>query len=235
MKNYFSSQCKILFTCCTIFIISAHQQLLALPLSYPIQIDTFLISKKDTSRFVTYTVGRIIIIGNKKTTDRIILRELSLKTTDTILESHLEKIIKRDKLKIYNLRLFNTVSIRAVEIQENIIDLIVEVSERWYLLPIPIFELSDRNFNEWWQNYNHTLNRVNYGLRLYQNNFRGRNETIKLTTQFGFSRKFDLSYRIPYLDKKQKQGLQIDADFSEPKNIAYYTENHKLKFQPCFL
>jgi hypothetical protein len=46
--------------------------------------------------------------------------------------------------------------------------LLVDVNERWYTFPVPIFELSDRNFNEWWQNYNHDFRRVNYGLRLYQ-------------------------------------------------------------------
>jgi hypothetical protein len=106
----------------------------------------------------------------------------------------------------------------------------VEVEERWFTFPIPIFELSDRNFNEWWQNYDHKLNRTNYGLRLYQYNFRGRNESIRLTAQFGFSRKFDLIYKIPYIDKKQKQGLIFQFDFGEPKNLSYQTVNHKLVF-----
>jgi outer membrane protein assembly factor BamA len=112
------------------------------------------------------------------------------------------------------------------------VDILIDVNERWYTFPSPIFELSDRNFNEWWQNYNHDLKRINYGLRLYQFNMRGRNETLRLTAQFGFTRQFDLSYRIPYIDKKQKHGLIIDFDFSETKNLAYQTVNHKLAFLP---
>jgi hypothetical protein len=117
-----------------------------------------------------------------------------------------------------------------LELPNDSFDLLVEVEERWFTFPIPIFELSDRNFNEWWENYDHKLNRTNYGLRLYQYNFRGRNETIRLTAQFGFSRKFDLIYQIPYIDKNRKQGLIFEIDYSEPKNLAYETVDHKLVF-----
>jgi outer membrane protein assembly factor BamA len=179
----------------------------------------------------TLKLNRVIIIGNKKTLDRIILRELTLKPGDSVKRFELDKILVRDKNKIYNLRIFHTVKPKVLELPDQNFDLLIEVEERWFSFPVPIFELSDRNFNEWWQNYDHKLNRVNYGLRLYQYNFRGRNETIRLTAQFGFSRKFDLTYRIPYINKKQNQGLTFDVNYSEPKNLAYKTEDHKLVFQ----
>lgn len=175
-------------------------------------------------------INRIIIIGNKITRDHIIARELSLKVGDTINLSTLTLQLNRDRERIYNLRLFNTVSIKSLEITPSRIDLLIEVTERWYTFPVPIFELSDRNFNEWWQTYNHDISRINYGLRLYQYNFRGRNETLRLTAQFGFTRNFELLYRIPNLDRKQKHGLVFSFDFSEPKNLAYFTQNHKLLF-----
>lgn len=176
------------------------------------------------------TVGRVLIIGNKKTKDRIISRELTLKSGDTIRVSKLAETILWDKRKIYNLRLFNVVNIRSLEMSPTQIDLLVEVEERWYTWPAPIFELSDRNFNEWWVNYNHDLNRVNYGLQLDQYNVRGRNETLKMVAQFGFSQLYELSYTIPYIDKKQKGGLTIDVGFSNPRNVAYKTVDHKLVF-----
>jgi len=189
--------------------------------------DTLIsVEKADT----ILTVERILIVGNRKTKERIILRELSLHPGDTVKSSHLADIIQRDKNKVYNLRLFNTASIRVLELPDNKFDLLVEVSERWYIFPSPIFELSDRNFNEWWQNYNHDFNRVNYGLRLTQFNFRGRNETLRFTAQFGFTRRFDLSYRIPNLGKSQKHGLTFSFDYREPKNLAYFTDDHKLLY-----
>ncbi len=193
--------------------------------------DTIIFVQSDTlspKRLVT--INRVLIIGNKITRDRIITRELSLKTGDTISINRLEPILQLDRKKIYNLRLFNTVTIQVLAISPETVDLLVEVTERWYTFPAPIFELSDRNFNEWWQNYDHDFRRVNYGLRLYRYNFRGRNETLRLTGQLGFTRKLELVYRIPYIDRKQKQGLIFDINYSEPKNVAYFTEDHKLLF-----
>lgn len=177
-------------------------------------------------------VNRVIILGNKITRDRIILRELSFKPGDTVSTFRLDDQLVRDRAKIYNLRLFNTVVVRWLEFDtaSGLIDILVEVKERWYTFPSPIFELSDRNFSEWWQNYDHDFKRVNYGVRLYQTNFRGRNEKLRLTTQFGYSRKFLLTYSIPNIGKTQKHGLLFDISYGEPKNVAYFTEDHKLKY-----
>jgi len=192
--------------------------------------DTLVTLQRDTTVNRVVTINRVLIIGNKVTKERIISRELSLKSGDTVSTRRIDKILVLDQRKIYNLRLFNTVTIQWLELSPNQIDLLVEVNERWYTFPVPIFELSDRNFNEWWQNYNHDFGRVNYGLRLYQYNFRGRNETLRFTAQFGFTRRFELSYRIPYIDRQQRHGLNIDFNYGEPKNLAYFTEDHKLKF-----
>jgi len=182
-----------------------------------------------TSNKMLY-VDRVLIIGNKVTKQRIIERELSLKPGDSIRANILQSTLLWDKNKLYNLRLFNTASVRALDMGNDHIDLLVEVTERWYIFPLPIFELSDRNFNEWWNNYNHDLTRINYGLRIYKYNFRGRNESLRLTAQFGFYRKFDLQYRIPNLDRSQKHGLTFNFDFGAPRNLAYQTVDHRLEF-----
>jgi len=179
---------------------------------------------------VYYTVNRIVIIGNRKTKSSIILRELSFEAGDVVNEVYLPAILEKDERKLFNLHLFNTATIRPIPLDNGFIDFLVEVDERWYTFPIPIFQLSDRNFNEWWENYNHDFNRVNYGIKLYQYNFRGRNETLTLTTQFGFQRRFELMYRIPYINKKQKQGLIIEMDWIDGKSVADSTVDHKLDF-----
>ena len=181
-----------------------------------------------TGRFVH--INRIFIVGNRITKDQIVLRELSLKSGDTIYSTELPIILDLDKKRLINTRLFNTVEIRMLEFLNDQVDLLIDINERWYTFPAPIFELADRNFNEWWQTYDHDFKRVNYGLRLYQFNMRGRNETLRLTAQFGFQRRFELSYRFPYIDRKQKHGLIIDFDFSETKNLADSTVDHKLRY-----
>jgi outer membrane protein assembly factor BamA len=175
-------------------------------------------------------VGRVVIVGNNITRARIITRELTLSAGDTIRQTSLAAVLHLDKNKIYNLRLFNTVECRSIEYEPDMVDVIVEVTERWYTFPVPIFELSDRNFNEWVQNFGADFRRVNYGLRLYQYNFRGRNESLRFTAQFGFIRRYELRYRIPNLDASQRHGLNFRFDYAEPKNIAFQTRDHKLEF-----
>jgi outer membrane protein assembly factor BamA len=187
--------------------------------------------KTDTIRHGRFlTINRIFITGNHITRDRIILRELSIKTGDVIYSDDLASILDLDRKKLLNTRLFNTVELRTLELEPLKVDVIVDLNERWYTFPAPLIELSDRNFNEWWQNYNHDFRRINYGLRLYQYNMRGRNETLRLHAQFGFQKRFELMYRFPYIDQKQKQGLTFDFVFTETKNLAYQTFDHKYKF-----
>jgi outer membrane protein assembly factor BamA len=175
-------------------------------------------------------INRIFIIGNRKTREQIILRELTLKPGDSVYNLDLPKIIEKDKKKLFNLALFNTTDIRTLELTSGTADLLVEVNERWYTFPVPIFQLSDRNFNEWWENYNHDFSRINYGLKLYQYNMRGRNETLIFTAQFGYVKRFELLYRVPYFDRRQKQGLIFETDHIDAKNIPVQTINHKLDF-----
>ncbi len=185
--------------------------------------------KRDsTARFVR--IGRIFLVGNRITRDRIILRELSLVPGDLIYSEDLPAILDLDRKRLINTRLFNSVNIRTLELEEDQLDLLVDLKERWYTFPSPIFDLADRNFNEWWETYNHDFKRVNYGLRLYQFNMRGRNETLRFVAQFGFLRRFELSYRIPNLDRDQKHGVAINVNYSEAKNVAFRTTNHKLEF-----
>ncbi|MBL6445246.1 BamA/TamA family outer membrane protein [Fulvivirga sp. 29W222] len=175
-------------------------------------------------------IDNIFIIGNKQTRDKIILREMSLKRGEYYFDEDLKDIIKSDRSKIINTRLFNTVEITTLELADGVVDVVVRVSERWYTFPAPIFDLVDRNFNDWWQNQNHDFSRVNYGLKLYRNNMRGRNETLKLEMQFGFTKQFGLSYDLPYIDRAQRHGISIDYLYAENKNIAIRTVEHKRIF-----
>lgn len=175
-------------------------------------------------------INRIIILGNKVTRDRIITRELSLHPGDTIGSESLADVLIRDRSKIYNLRLFQTVVVRTIPADQNKVDIIIEVTERWYTFPQPLLELADRNFNVWWYNYGHDWKRVNYGMRLYRNNFRGLNEYIRVMAQFGYSRKFGLLYRVPNMGKTQKHGLAFNVDYAEPTNVQVFTVDHVGQF-----
>jgi outer membrane protein assembly factor BamA len=175
-------------------------------------------------------INKVLITGNKLTRPSIILRELRLKPGDVITETDLNYVLRKDQQKLFNLHLFNTVTIRPIPLDTMTIDLLVELEERWYTFPVPRFQLSDRNFNEWWENYNHDWSRVNYGIKLYQYNLWGRNHTLLLKAQFGFQKNFQLNYKIPYINKRQKQGLIFEMDYITGKSVPDSTIDHKLRY-----
>lgn len=184
----------------------------------------------DTTSTREVLIDNIFIIGNKVTKSKIILRELDVAIGKTYAYNELQELLLVDKNKIQNLRLFNSVEITILDLSQTKVDIVIQVKERWYTFPAPIFDLVDRNFNDWWQNRDGDLGRTNFGVKLFRNNFRGRNEQLRLTVQFGFTRNFSLVYKIPYIDRSQRHGLSFLFDYAENNNIAFQTEDHIQSF-----
>jgi len=190
--------------------------------------------------FVTPKDRKIVVLevkieGNRRTKRHIILRELDIKSGDTIAVSDTGRLFEWNANKVFNTLLFTKAKVGVV-VQENSLtgvleaDLQVDVKERWYTFPNPIFELADRNFNEWWYLRNRDLSRVNYGMRFVQKNFRGRNEEVRIIAQGGFTRQFGLTYVIPYITRKFSEGLRIGVSYSTNKSIAFRTSENQLQF-----
>jgi len=184
----------------------------------------------------TVSAGRIVFIdnifltGNGKTKDRIILRELSIEKGGSYSFEALEKIIIADRNKIYNTKLFNEVEISILELEFDKVDIVIRVAERWYLFPIPLLDIIDRNFNDWWVNQDADLSRLIYGLSLYHFNMRGMNERMTVTAQFGFTKRFEVNYSMPYIDRSQRHGLSFSAKYLEYNNLHYKTVNNNRVF-----
>ncbi|WP_291727657.1 POTRA domain-containing protein [Bernardetia sp.] len=197
-------------------------------------------SKKDTnispSEEITYfssdsvTVSRIHLECHKKTKDRIILRELAIKEGDKIHRKDIEAILEQESNKIFNTRLFVTVDIFYEEFRKGELDIIISLTEQWYIYPIPLIELADRNFNVWWNQQGRDLRRLEYGIRVKHNNFRGRNENLSILLQTGFTNKYDLRYSVPYINKAQTLGLNISVGYAENTNVGYITDRDTLRF-----
>jgi len=178
------------------------------------------------------TIKKIEVGGQKKTKERIILRELDFGIGDTI---HIQNIANRtawNQTLLMNTGLFGSVklNIRDWNTQTEEVTVSVEVTEFWYIYPFPIIELSDRNFNEWWQTYNASLRRVNIGLRFYHINLTGRNDLLKLVTQFGFTRKYELEYNLPGINKNQTIGIFTNVFYARNRELSYATQNDTLRF-----
>jgi outer membrane protein assembly factor BamA len=175
-------------------------------------------------------IDKVFIIGYKKTKEQIIRRELTLKDGQFISKPDLDQAIESDKRRLLNTQLFLTVDASVVELSGWKVDVIYRVTERWYFFPVPIFNLADRNFTEWWVNQNADLSRVEWGLKLRHFNFRGRREVLNLTAQFGYTKLFRFAYAFPYINKNQKLGMSFYGDYATNKNIAYKTLNHRQQF-----
>ncbi len=197
----------------------------------PIATTQQVASLTDSTKNPPYTIIRAInIIGNKKTKRRIILRELDISPGDSLNNHSIDTLLLANKNKIFNTNLFITVDLSLQNKEGSFADLQIKLKERWYFFPAPLFELVDRNFNEWWHQRNRDLTRVRYGLRLTQDNVLGLNQKLELLFLTGFVNQYSLSYKMPYIDRAQKMGLSFDASYTQNKSIPYRTEDHQLEF-----
>lgn len=196
---------------CGYFVASA-QQVSTIPL------DT--LSKK--------VVTDIIIEGNKKTKERIILREMTFEPGDTLFWGNLRAGMDQSQNNIMNLGLFNFVEIKPLQIDNDHVIVLISVTERWYIYPVPIIEIAQTNFSTWWKTKE--IRWLNYGFYLSYNNFRGRNENIKLTLRFGYTKKFSASYSIPNVNRKQTLSLYFEGGFFENQEIVYNTNDNERLF-----
>jgi outer membrane protein assembly factor BamA len=173
-----------------------------------------------TSKF---HVKDIIIKGNKKTKDYIILREMQFQKGDSIVIANANKELEQAKQQIYNTTLFSEIKVEMTILSTYDIIVIVDVKERWYIYPIPQFKPVDRNFNEWIKTYNASLKRVNYGLKFVHYNLSGRRDQLRLFFLTGFSRDFSFSYNAPYSNSKLTEGFVVSAGYSQKKEIPFKT------------
>ena len=173
-----------------------------------------------------YIIEDIHFLGNKKTKERIISRELSFKSGDSVPKKGLDSLLERNRVRINNLRLFNTVKISHFETENDKIQVIVEVEERWYSIPALIFKPVDDKLADWWRNRNGDFSRVNYGVGFGHFNMRGRGEKLRISAQFGFSQNFRLQYSIPYIDRKQSLGIRVATSYSQYRTLDTITVDH---------
>ena len=140
------------------------------------------------------TIGAISIQGNKITHEKIIYREIEFTEGDKLSQSQLDSLITESRQNLINRSLFNFVTFKKMEVDGNI-DIDVNVVERWYIWPIPIINFADRNLNAWWESKD--FGRLNYGVDLRVDNFRGRMEKLNIIVQGGFDQMVAAKWTIP--------------------------------------
>lgn len=159
--------------------------------------------------------------GNKKTRERILLGEMSIKAGTKVKKEELETVLERNKNNIYNLGLFTGVEFYPT-ITNDSIDLKIHLNERWYILPQFYLALEERTFREWWADKD--LDRLAYGLGGEWKNFTGQNDKLFFYGQNGYSTQYTVSYNYPFIFPKPKIDFATYYSYNENKEIGYATD-----------
>lgn len=178
-------------------------------------------------------VRNIIVSGNKRTKLSIILRELPFEKGDSLVVAQLSTQLEQARRQVYNTSLFERVMVNAINVPGAGINITIDVHERWYILPVPQFQLVDRNFNVWWKTFHRSLNRVNYGIKFTHNNFTGNRDKLNIFLINGYSRNISFNYSNPNINAARNKGFAIAAGYTQNREIAYNTsDTNTVMFYP---
>lgn len=182
------------------------------------------------SQVKSIKIDSIKIVGNEKTQDFIILRELTISKN-----SHVNKnILDFNKERVYSLGLFNFVRVYLVK-ENNLTIMNIEVEESWYIYPIPFLYF-----------YGEGYDKPTYGIDFLWKNFRGKNETLRIAIALGYDPYLLINYYNPafwdyneflfapsfyFATPKNKSTEAID---NLGKNFEYTIVNSKLAFGKRF-
>ena len=176
------------------------------------------------------TIRSITIKGNDKTKSYVIQRELPYRIGSIVPADSLEAYNTLGQYQIFNTSLFNEAKVESIMVDSTTADVLIHVKERWYLFPLPYFRWVDRNFSQWWNQQNRSLDRVNYGINFRQSNFSGNNDRLVIGLITGYTQQAVLRYQIPFIDKKLQWGVGAGLQFYTQKEMNFATLADKQVF-----
>lgn len=174
-----------------------------------------------------FTIKEILIEGNRKTKNFIVLRELPFKKNEQYPLPALAEKLATAKKQLMNTGLFRSVVVSLKGLQGFDAYVSIDVKERWYIYPIPLVKTVDRNINDWVVTQKMDLKRINYGIKLTHKNFTGRNDRLYVNLVNGFTKQVVLRYDGLYLDKKLKWSSNFNVAWGKNHEIVYNTINDK--------
>ena len=176
------------------------------------------------------TIRSITIKGNNKTKSYIILRELPYHIGSEVPADSLQALNTLAQNQLFNTSLFNEAKVESIMVDKTTADVLIYLKERWYLFPLPYFRWVDRNFSQWWNQQNRSLERVNYGINFRQSNFSGNNDRLVIGLITGYTQQAILRYQIPFIDKKLQWGVGAGLQFYNQKEMNFATLADKQVF-----
>lgn len=159
-------------------------------------------------------IDRVAVEGNKITAGDVILREIPFAFPAVLSAADLTLV----RNKVQNLRLFNRVEVRVDE-QDGLNVLTILVSESWYVFPSPVFSVEE-----------HDWKKISYGLQLTDNNFRGRNEKLRIGGRLGYNPSYSLNYSIPWVGDRLRLMLSVGVSQRANENKVFNFQEDRLGF-----
>lgn len=175
-----------------------------------------------------YLIKEILLVGNNKTKDYIILRELTFQQGDRMGLKELNEKLKKGEENLINTSLFHFAEMRIENIDSTQLRINVQLTERWYLWPVPEADIDERNFNAWLEH--RSLSRISAGMYVNHSNSRGRMETWSLTLIAGHNQQFGFAYEFPYINKSKTLGFGLSTLYSARHEVNVSTLDNKQEF-----
>lgn len=187
----------------------------------------FKLTGQELNQSDSLIVSEIKIEGNFVSGKKVIWRELVFKINNMVGRDQLDYLKRTSINNLTKTSLFNFIEIELFELKPGILSLTVKLTERWFIWPTAYLNHTDTNFSEWWRTKD--LNKLEYGVGLKVNNFRGMDESVKLNFRFGNFTKYEFEYDGIHLDKAEKHSLSVKLLFSEQKVLPWViTDNNYL-------
>lgn len=164
----------------------------------------------------------LLFVGNDRTRERTLRAELNIREGDSLDVADLRARLEANRRRLYNLQLFHAVVVQASCTGAGQLIVLFNMQERWYVIPTPIFSIAETNFQRWRQRPDR-WQRLDYGLHVVDNNFRGRAEQLTANLQLGFNRKYELFYEAPGFGRRRRVGVGFGISYYQSRNLDYIT------------
>jgi len=172
----------------------------------------------------------IQVTGHRKTREYIVRREVTLERGRSYTVAEILSNIRTTRQNLMNSALFVDVTVAPCRWERDTLDILVDVKERWYYWPSVYFRPVDRNWNVWVNQYDISLDRINYGLKFRGDNITGRNDKLSIWLVNGYTRQLALKYFNPFADPGLRHGFGFEVSYAQNREVNYSTRRNQQSF-----
>lgn len=176
------------------------------------------------------TIRHILITGQRRTRTYIIAREVTLEEGRSYRVADIVSQVRTSRQNLMNTALFVDVSVTPCNWEGDTLDIAVDVKERWYWWPAPYVKPVDRNWNVWIDEYDLSLDRVNYGIKLKGDNVTGRNDKLNIWLLDGYTEQVTLKYFNPFVDRTLRHGYGFEFSQAFNREVNFATRTDRQQF-----